>query len=207
MDHLLQQSRAFLKAHPDLLVVPADKSGRTVILNKSDYTTKMYTHLNENLVSRNYASVKDFEFPLIRQYVEQAYKQLINEINPFFTIDGCKNIPFFPEPHVCWLLYGCPKVHKPTVPMRPIVAAVNGIGSHLSAWLLEKLSIIAGKFDKYNVNDTLSLIPELRNFHLEPDYVLCSLDYESMVHQYECRTDNPDHCGTLLVFYACFWTV
>lgn len=112
--------------------------------------------------------------------VEIMYTEIISLINPFLLLDNASFILLNPEPFVIPLLYGCPKIHKQNVPMRPIVSSVDMIGSRLSEWLLEKLQHIAAHLSKYNILNSTTLIPELKKFVMEPEHKICSLDYVSM---------------------------
>lgn len=180
LNHLLKLSMAFLKEHSHIIVVQADKGGKTVIMDLPDYHNKMLEHIKKNITDGNYIKIEHSDRHTLKGSVEAEYKELIGTMNPFLTSDGSFLRPLLAEPYVFPAIYGCPKIHKADVPVRPIISAVNMIGDELSKWTLKKLQTIASRFEQYNVKNTISMIPDLRSFKLEEEHVLCSLDYESM---------------------------
>lgn len=149
-------------------------------MDRDDYNSKMYSYLEENVISGNYEHIIDENLCSIRMEVEHVYTETICEVNPFLLIDGKLNKPLTPEPYLIPLLYGCPKIHKRGTPMTPIVASTDMIGPFLSEWLLNKLQLVADELNKYNLKNSRELIPEISKFKLEPDHELCSFDYVSM---------------------------
>lgn len=176
---LMNQAADFLRMNPGIIVVPADKGGKIVIMEKSSYMKKMHDYLDDNVAAKNYELIPD-SLQTIRTKIELVYAEIIFHINPFLLMDGTLSTPLTIEPFSIPLLYGCPKIHKEGVPIRPIVSSVNMIGNFLSGWLLKKLQLVAKIFNKYNIENSAALISELNNFKTEPGHKLCSFDYVSM---------------------------
>lgn len=182
---LMLLSRRFLRINKDIFMIPADKGGRVVIMDKSAYYRKMNEHINESMKSHVYYHCRKFTFIQARERVEKSYNDLVSVMNPFLEKDVkdskrncCTQLRF--EPYVIPLLYGYPKPHKEGIPMRPIVSSINSIGKDLSFWLLRKLQKMAKNFSKYDASDASSIIKEIENFQLEVDHHLVTWDYKSM---------------------------
>lgn len=172
----------FLKKNQNknIIILSSDKGGKTIIMDKEDYIAKAYQHLNDNIDTGNYSLVYDCFHTVIRPNVETRYYEVAARISPFLMLDGSIKEPLKRESYLLPLFYGCPKIHKPGIPLRPIIASLNMIGEFISNWLLQKLGLIASLFDRYNVANVLQIIPDLRRFKLEDNHELCSFDYVSM---------------------------
>lgn len=161
------------------MILQADKGGKTVIIDRAAYKEKVAEHINSNVTLGNYMDC-NISFDELCLSIEKKYSAIIAKINPFLLLDKSIKDPLRQESYLLPMFYGCPKIHKPTIPLRPIISSCNMIGDFLSTWLLEKLNIIALFLNKYNVTSAVSVMSELKSFKLEPDHVLCSFDYDSM---------------------------
>ena len=77
------------------------------------------------------------------------------------------------------MLYGLPKVHKPDVPLRPIVSFVNSPTYHLSKHLVGLLSPLVGNSSSH-VKNSIEFAAFISKQRLEPDHVLVSFDVVSL---------------------------
>lgn len=177
---IMSHASDFLRKNSEIIVISSDKGGKVVIMERADYMVKMNAYLNENIAVGNYERVNTETLSSIRVKVEFFYQEVISIINPFLLSDGTIFNPLRSESYVIPLLYGGPKIHKQDVPMRPIVASTDMIGSFLSEWLLGKLRLVADCINKYNIINSKTLVPDLKNFSLEPEHELCTFDYVSM---------------------------
>lgn len=179
---LAKKTRTFLdrSVNRDIVVLSSDKGGKTVIMDREDYVRKANAHISENVAAHNYAIVSEDFFTVVRPRVECRYSDVIREINPYLMLDGAITKPLLSESYLLPLFYGCPKINKPNVPLRPIIASKNMIGDFLSTWLLQKLKLVADSLSQYNVHSALEIVPDLKRFRLEDRHVLSTLDYVSM---------------------------
>ncbi|XP_037029334.1 uncharacterized protein LOC119069379 [Bradysia coprophila] len=177
-----RRTLSFLKEakNRNVIILQADKGGKTVIMDRNDYMRKAYSHLDENVKIGNLLVINDDFVSSIRPKVEERYQQVIERMNPYLIIDGIIKEPLRSESFLLPLFYGCPKVHKLNVPLRPIVASRNVIGDFLSCWLLQKLKLIANYLSKYNVHGVAQIMPDLKSFRLEDRHKLLNFDYVSM---------------------------
>lgn len=145
----------------NIIVLASDKGGKVVIMDREDYIRKADTNISENVAAGNYSDV-------------------LQQVNPFLILDGTIRVPLLSKSYLLPLFYGCPKVHKPGMPLRPIIASRNMIGDFLSSWLLQKLNLVADSLSKYNVHGASEIVRDLKRFQLEDQHVLLTFDYVSM---------------------------
>lgn len=189
---LMEYTAEFLRRNNNIVVIPADKGGKIVIMDREEYVKKAESYLKGNVIAGNYELVHSDFLSIVRPGVEKDYVDVISVVNPFLMIDRTLKEPLKSEPFMIPLFYGCPKIHKSDVPLRPIIAAVDMIGNFLSTWLLGKLQLITNRLNKYNVMNSVCVIPDLKSFKLEQSHRLCSFDYVSMF-------TNVDVDETLLI--------
>ena len=77
------------------------------------------------------------------------------------------------------MLYGLPKIHKPDVPLRPIVSCIGSPTYGLSKHIASLLSPLEGKSDYY-VKNSEHFINAIDDITLEQDDVLVSYDVRSL---------------------------
>lgn len=170
----------FCRQNPNILVVQADKGGKTVIMDREDYEARAVEHIEKNISLGNYVEVHADLLTELQPVIEDQYFKIVSEVSPFLIIDGDIKEPLRRESYLIPMFYGCPKIHKPDMPLRPIISSCNMIGDFLSKWLFSKLGVLTQHLSKYNVCSVLSVKKDLKSFKLEENHVLCSLDYESM---------------------------
>lgn len=174
-------TRKYMKGDgKNIIIVQADKGGKTVIMDRIEYERKAREHIEGNIALGNYARIEQDFLTEIRPAIESRYQKIIAEVSPFLIADGTIREPLRAESFLLPLFYGCPKIHKPMVPLRPIISSCNMIGDVLSNWLLSKLNVIAQHLGTYSVNSACRVIDDLKSFKLEESHVLCSLDYDAM---------------------------
>jgi len=119
-------------------VLPTDKGNTTVIMNTSDYKKKM-----KNLLSDK-AYKKLDKNPT--NTISQNIKILVEKSNiPSKTKSILKSTNSLPP-----RLYGLSKVHKPNIPLRPIVSAIYFPTYNFSRFLTQTLQSLPGKFESHN---------------------------------------------------------
>ena len=76
-------------------------------------------------------------------------------------------------------IYGLPKIHKPNIPLRPIVSCVNSFAYDLSAYLSDLLSPLTG-LTSHTVPNSASFVQEIRSLSIHADETMVSFDVESL---------------------------
>ena len=98
-------------------ILPADKGNATVLLSYEQYHSKMTEHIS----SGPYTLLQRDPTPSLPGKLDRILKKLLKEgkiNNSVFKL--CRNLhPRAPQ------LYGLPNIHKPNIPIRPIVSFFN----------------------------------------------------------------------------------
>ena len=80
------------------------------------------------------------------------------------------------------LFYGLPKIHKPTIPLRPIVAANKAVTYQVSKFLSNLLSPLCGN-SEHHIKDSLHFKDSTHNAHVTRTEVMVSFDVYKCSHQ------------------------
>lgn len=171
------RTEAFFKNQPNLFATKSDKGGHTVIMDVSDYESKLELHIDEG----NYALVNLDQAPLIDLIEKERIlvKNLrgIKNLEDFFK--SIRHITFEPNTLLIPKFYGLPKIHKPGSPLRPITSTVGSVGYYL-AKVFDRL--IKGIFpcSDIHIRDTYKFINFINNVRVNSGEVLVSFDVVSM---------------------------
>ena len=160
-----------LKQDDSITILPADKGRASVVLNTDTYHDKMktlietgpYQLLNKDPTDR--LSRKLTERLLSLKRSGHLSETVYNKIKPRH-----KQPP---------RIYGQPKVHKPEIPLRPIVSCVNTFAYDLSAHLADILSPLTGKSD-YTATNSSHFVSTISHERIQENEVMVSFDVESL---------------------------
>ena len=152
--------RQFLDHNKNVVFVEIDKSKNLALVDLDDYCHKLIQVFNPEKfekLSRNPCEVDITNF----------YK-LINKMKKFITIDEFRQIKPF---HSIKKGHGILKVHKPGMPMRPIINSRFSITSGSEKYILKLIQPLIKKCE-YSLNSTLAfnekfkkIIPKFTNFY------------------------------------------
>ena len=134
--NIMPKETADLAKDDSILVLPADKSKATVVMDKADYDAKMELILNDEstyqplkkdpTTSLEKMNARLLQLSRMDRLPSDVYSKLRSSAG---------RIP---------LLYGLLIVHKPSVPLRPIVSFVSSSTYHLSQFLADLLAPVVG---------------------------------------------------------------
>ena len=77
-------------------------------------------------------------------------------------------------------MYGLPKIHKPGVPLRPILSMTGSPQYEVSKWLCKVLQPVCKRYNTHCVKDSFEFINLLRNDKLPSDGHMCSFNIVSL---------------------------
>lgn len=168
----ITQTQNFLKEHPELKVLKADKTNKTVIMNSADYDKKMMDILSDK---KTYKQVKlnptntyqKLNNDLIKSWQEKDY--ISPSIAKTLTIHNA--LP--PK------IYGLPKLHKEGIPLRPIVSCIQSPFNALALFQKTILNHTAYQ-NKYYIKNSFDFKDKIKNVKVPSNYVLISLDVISL---------------------------
>ncbi|BHF79911.1 hypothetical protein SprV_0702303500 [Sparganum proliferum] len=75
--------------------------------------------------------------------------------------------------------YGLPKIHKPNVPLRPIVALKGSPTYNLSKWMARKLNFLR-EGSRTSINSASQFLADIRGKVVRPDQIMVSFDVVSL---------------------------
>ena len=171
-----------LKRDSSIHILTADKGNATIIMDRSQYTAKV----SDILSSNSYCPLKNNPIPSIEKRV--ASKLLALHRADALTIQLCRYIS--PSSSPCPRFFGQPKIHKPDVPLRPIVASRDSPTYNTARYLAKILRPVAG-LTQHHVSNSGQFVEITRNLSLQPSDILVSFDVVSHLHQCLNYRDMP----------------
>lgn len=180
--------KKYLKKNKNIIVAPADKGGKCIIMEKDIYETKVLDHLKSNLKDHIYFHWKNASAEECRKLLEPKFEQIRIPLNPYLAVDIKRNLkdtchPVEFEPCAIARLFVTIKVHKEGFPVRPIIAAPDFWARPLSKWIIKKLGLIAILYDYIRVHSAEEFVKRTTAIPLKAhDHVLGTFDYYVYLH-------------------------
>ncbi|BHF84728.1 hypothetical protein SprV_0902787900 [Sparganum proliferum] len=157
-----------LKTDDSIVIVPADKGGATVIMDKVDYVQKANTVFND---MEAYAPLA--EDPTKKQAA--VIKKKVNELARLKLINpNDSKFMTLSDPRIAHA-YGLPKVHKPDAPLRIIVPLIGSPTYNLAKWLYRHLKHLADG-SQYSITNSQAFLEKIEGLKVSPDESILSFD-------------------------------
>ena len=167
-----QQALKRLKNDKDIVILPADKGRVTVVMDKTDYFDKMGALVNDK---QTYEELKLDPTPALQRKLNSKILTL-KKTDAFDTQRYYRLRCSVPQPPK---LYGLPKLHKPGIPMRPIVSFCGSPTYQLSKYLTTILQPLTDK-SRRKLQSTENFIDAIKTVQIPDDYKLVSFDVKSL---------------------------
>ncbi|XP_059055428.1 uncharacterized protein LOC131849377 [Achroia grisella] len=160
-----------IRENENILVLKADKGNATVVMNTSDYDSKIRVLLSDTSVYKRVSYN-----PTAR--VTRRTRALIQEHRDIFTEEEYNSL--YRAKHIQTpKLYGLPKIHKKNAPLRPIVSQINSPTYDLAKHVAKILQPLVGKSSSF-VKNSHHVTDILKSTKLEPTEIMVSFDVESL---------------------------
>ena len=188
-DNLTKEERIgmrTLRENPQITIQKADKGSAVVVMNTTDYLREGYRQLQDEQFYQKIPEdiTNKISNNILEHLTEMRSLNLITQKNFEFL-----NIPNPTEAR----FYLLPKIHKKTVPGRPICSSVNHPTAHISKFVDEHIKKYVPKTKSY-VRDIQHFISRLKQLgHIPENALLVTLDVSSLY------TNIPNHEGMLAV--------
>jgi len=167
-----------LKENENLIINSADKGGRVVIMDKSDYVEACNKLLHDK---KFYETVESDPTERVCEEIQTLLEGMDkkgyfskNESTFIFEDLGCPRMPVF---------YGLPKIHKlyqHFPPLRPIVSQIKSSTYNVSRYIDSFLKYQAQKCESY-IRDTKDFLNKLKSIDKLPENsVLVTMDVASL---------------------------
>ena len=173
-DNLSKDERKALKelqSDTSIVILPADKGRSTVILNRDDYLEKCMDHINNG----PYQLLKKDPTTKIKAKTLKQLKVLKD--NEF--IDNKLYYYLKPTDSPAPRFYGQPKIHKPGVPIPPIVSYSGSPLYNLNKYIANILKTYV-KHENNNAKNSTTFSNYIRNVPIEDDEIMVSFDVTSL---------------------------
>ena len=152
-------------------ILTADKGVSMVVLDSEDYTAKSETLLQQS------------NYKVLKTDPTNKYKnKLIALLKTIKAEGGMDDITYkrlYPTGAVPPKYYGLPKVHKPGMPLRPIISSVGSV-THATAKELTRIikPLVGGS--QHHVRNNKDFIHSIEGIQLTADECMMSFDVESL---------------------------
>ena len=157
-----------LKKDPDRLVLSADKGNCVLFMDKQQYHDKALSLLNDKNLNSDPTSKTQRKSNKILFDLKKAGKISDSMYKMLYCRDG-----------LCPCFYGLPKIHKPGIPLRPIVSFVNSLTYAISGYLTRILSPVVGNTD-FTVKNSCEFADFIRDKILNACLELVSFNIVSL---------------------------
>ena len=132
-----------LKKNDNIVILKADKGNVTVILDKTIYKSKC----EDLLLTPTYGKLKRDPTEKIKRRIMEILKEL--KTSNIALFDKLK-----PTNSMAPRFYGLPKLHKPDIPLRPIVSAIGSPTYSIAKFVTSIISPLVGKTSSFVRNST-----------------------------------------------------
>jgi hypothetical protein len=161
-----------LRQNDDIVVFPADKGGKVVILDTTDYKQKAINLLSDDNI---YQQVTRDPTSAFNSKFRKTVKELANDCpDPAFFNTFLKTYASLPY------MYGIPKLHKDNCPLRPIISTVGSCLHALASWLASTLSPYLGVFSDSHLKHSMEFTQRLATHNSVVPMKMLSLDVTSL---------------------------
>ena len=164
-----------LSTDPSIVILKPDKGNGVVILNKADYESKMNSIIQD---CTKFTLINDNDwFKRILKHEDQVNRYLYK-----LCQEKIIDKPLYDHLHLSssrpGILYGLPKIHKMSIPLRPILSSIGTCGYKIAKFLVPILEPITS--NQFTVRDSFTFATEISKFKDSNKYVMASFDIKSL---------------------------
>ena len=161
-----------LSQRDDIIITKADKGGATVIWDVNDYINEAYSQLNNIRFYQELDSDPTVEFT-------EAVISAINTLQARGSITNKIAKQLLPENVRTPKFYLLPKIHKQSIPGRPVISSINCHTSNISAYISHTIQPEVEQLKSY-VKDTSDFLRKIDNFRMPDGGFLFTMDVRSL---------------------------
>ena len=174
-DNLTKEERRALRSlqgRDDLMFLPSDKGKSVCVLTKEQYRSKVEDLLEDG---ETYEELQGDPTLSYTRKVRGALKSIETKGN----LTRGQYLQLYPSDPLPPLFYGLPKVHKPDVPLRPIVSMVGSVTYDIAKHLAPILAPLVGN-SECHVRNSADFVQFARTLSLAEDETMVSFDVKSL---------------------------
>nr|XP_012143822.1 PREDICTED: uncharacterized protein LOC105662853 [Megachile rotundata] len=148
-----QKALQDIRKRKDILILPADKGNMTVIMDRNEYDSKQSPPYSVERTTTTL--IKNAKLP---DHITKA---------------------ILPKESNAPRLYGLLKIHKPNIPLRPIVSTIGSPTYTLSKYLTSVLKPLTGNTPS-SITNSFHFISKIQDIRTLPHDILVSFDVQSL---------------------------
>ena len=168
-----------LRCNENIHVTKPDKGSGVVIMNKSNYISKMHFNLQDNSKFENLVPSSEFDNTAkIEAHIHRRLIQLKKE--GFLPSKIYSRIR--PTGSQRPQMYGLPKIHKQDVPLRPtrILSMTSSAQHQLAQWLTSVIDPVLSLYSTHCISNSFTFADKVKTFNFTPmTYVAFLLMFHS----------------------------
>ena len=157
----------------NLVITRMDKGNGVVLMNRSDYLSKMADILSDT----SKFTISKQSIPVAIRKIEDKLIKFLRKLKDSSLIDDMTYRFLRPTGSVPGLMYGLPKVHKQDVPLRPILSAMKTAGYNIAKYLTTILSPLT--VNKYTIKDSFTFAKDVAQLNFKNCF-MASFDVKSL---------------------------
>ena len=160
-----------LKMDNNRLILTADKGVALVVIYKQEYIKKVEDLLQES----SYKKITDDPTAKLKN-------KLISILKKIKADGGLKDDLYrrlYPTGAVSPKFYGLPKIHKPGIPLRPIISSIGTVTYNTAKELARILKPLVG-LSKHHIHNTIDFVQQIKEVKLKEDESMVSYDVTAL---------------------------
>ncbi|UYV82612.1 hypothetical protein LAZ67_22000132, partial [Cordylochernes scorpioides] len=176
LEALLQfhQERSYLlespqESHHDILITKSDKGSQVVVLKVDDYKKKMSDILSDSDTFQEISPERVCAISDAYRLLRRNECITLHQFQQFTS--NLSSVPY---------IYGLPKTHKPSVPLRPIVAYHLSPALQLAKYLSSLLKPLVKTHNLYSVQDPSDFFTRLKSVPQPRGLTMSTFDVTSL---------------------------
>ena len=151
-----------------------DKGRGLVLFNKSEYISKIQQIISDpTKFMENNSNVFPSTIGL-----EDKVNRFLSKIKKQSIIDEDQYKQLYVTGASPGILYGLAKIHKPGVPLRPILAAYNTPTYKLSKFIIPLIDHLAS--NSFSLKNSYNFVEQVKSLYIDPSHHMVSFDVKSL---------------------------
>ncbi|MEL6802794.1 MAG: reverse transcriptase domain-containing protein, partial [Bacteroidota bacterium] len=166
-----------LKKEDSIRILKPDKGGGVVVMNTSDYVAKMKLILDDETKFKMIGEAENCDRTA---KIESKLQRLLLKLHKDDQLSQQEYETVRPTGSQRPRLYGLPKVHKTSIPLRPILSMVGSAYHNLAKWLNKAIEPVQAYYSENCISDSFTFSRMIRGTDKAADYYMCSFDVSSL---------------------------
>ena len=164
-----------LKKNKNIIISKPDKGRGVVIFNKEDYLNKMDNTLSDISSFKKINNVDPLKNTLC---LEDKLNRFIRKLKDSNKISEQEYKTIYASGSNPGILYGLPKIHKPSIPLRPVLSSFKTHNYQLAKFIIPEIDTYAK--NEFSLNNSYEFFEDIKNINLNNENFLVSLDITSL---------------------------